>query len=63
MINDIDKNKLEKQFGKLMMRRVILVNMLNSYNKEIKALDKEMTDLIDEYTKEKDDGCTVQQAQ
>lgn len=63
MINDLDKNKLEKKFGKLMMRRVILVNMLNSYNKEIKALDKEMTDLIDEYTKEEDDGSTVQQAQ
>lgn len=67
MMNDKDKEQLKSHFGALMVRRVMVVNLLKTYDKELKEIDKEINDLVDEYTltkeeKEKKDGCTVQQA-
>lgn len=62
MINEKTKEDLAKKFGSLMMRRVIVINMIKSYDKEIKDIDKEMEELIEKYTGDKKDGSTVQQA-
>lgn len=61
MMNDKDKQILERKFGNLMVRRVIVVNLLKSYDKELKGIDKEINDLVDSYTGVKEDGSTVQQ--
>ena len=61
MMNDKDKQILERKFGNLMVRRVIVVNLLKSYDKELKCIDKEINDLVDSYTGVKEDGSTVQQ--
>ena len=60
-MNDKDKQILERKFGNLMVRRVIVVNLLKSYDKELKGIDKEINDLVDSYTGVKEDGSTVQQ--
>lgn len=67
MMNEKTQETLKSDFGRLMLRRVMVVNLLKQYDKELKAIDKEINDLVDEYTmtkeeKEKKDGCTVQQA-
>ena len=62
MMNDKCKEELKSHFGSLMVRRVMVVNLLKSYDKELKGIDKEINDLVDEYTGvEKEDGSTVQQ--
>lgn len=65
MMNEKNKEELKSHFGNLMVRRVMVVNLLKEYDKELKSIDKEINDLVDEYTltkeeKEKKDGCTVQ---
>lgn len=65
MMNEKTQETLKSDFGRLMLRRVMVVNLLKTYDKELKAIDKEINDLVDEYTmtkeeKEKKDGCTVQ---
>lgn len=61
MMNDKCKEELKAHFGSLMVRRVMVVNLLKSYDKELKDIDKEINDLVDEYTGVKEDGSTVQQ--
>lgn len=63
MINDKDKESIKSTLGKLMLRRIMLVDALNSYGKELKEVDDEINKICDKYTGVKDNGGTVQQAQ
>lgn len=59
MINDKEKDGLQSKLGKLMMRRVMLVDALNTYSKELKEVDTEVQKIFDKYTGVKDDSGTV----
>ena len=63
MINEKEKDGLQSKLGKLMIKRVMLVDALNTYSKELKEVDTEVQKIFDKYTGVKDDGVTVQQAQ
>lgn len=63
MINEKEKDGLQSKLGKLMIRRVMLVDALNTYSKELKEVDTEVQKVFDKYAGVKDDGGTVQQAQ